>query len=103
MCENIRVPPWASLDLQVQTSKKDLCKNAIFFLTYHFKHVILKGAQKNRGGCFEYPQHMFWLRNIKKISYTPLTGDLTLIVFGSQKTCLAELDCSFKKYILGGK
>ena len=39
-------------------------------------------AQKNRLGSFEYPQHMFWLRNKKLFfSYTLLSGRLKLIFY----------------------
>ena len=40
----------------------------------------------HRDGSFEYPKHMFWLRNEKKISHVFLSGGLS-------RTNVYELDC----------
>ena len=34
---------------------------------------------------FEYPQHMFWLRNKKKISYALLSGGLNIAKLANEK------------------
>ena len=55
------------LAAQDQLSKNDLRKIAIIFFSINLNMRF--GAQKNRlidwDGSFEYPQHMFWLRNKK--------------------------------------
>ena len=37
----------------------------LHLFTYPSVLTCVLGAQKNRDGSFEYPQHMFWLRNKK--------------------------------------
>ena len=53
-------------------------KNCDYFLIHQFNMCF--GCSKepsHRDGSFEYPQHMFWLRNKKIIfSYTLLSGGL---------------------------
>ena len=79
--ETMRVPSWfwcdvywSSHDVTLSSNKglsryahkKNQRQIVIIFLPYY-----VLGAQKNRlkrDGSFEYPQHMFWLRN-KKIVF----------------------------------
>ena len=53
----------------LDTEKKIECKNVDIFLTIS-RNVCFECSKEpsHRGGSFEYPQHMFWLRN-KKINF----------------------------------
>ena len=53
-----------------------LAYNCNYYLTHQFKTCVM-GAQKT-SRSFEYPKHMFWLRNEKNIffQYTLLSGGL---------------------------
>ena len=63
----IRVPSISVLS-KSQLSKNNLLKIAIIFLSISLNMCL--GCSKkpsHRDGSFEYPQHIFWLRNKKNI------------------------------------
>ena len=41
--------------------------------------LVCSKEQSHRDGCFEYTQHMIWLRNKKTISYAFLSGGLLVL------------------------
>ena len=55
-----------NLDSYVEINKQNWRKIVNIFLSMGFD--ICFGCPKNRLGSFEYPQHVFWLRN-KKIDF----------------------------------
>ena len=63
-----------TIHAQGQSSKKFECKIGIIFLS--ISKNLCFGCSKessHRDDSFEYPQHMFWLRNKKKFSYALLS------------------------------
>ena len=63
-----------------QLSKNNLRKIAIIFLSISLNICFGRSKEpSHRDGSFEYPQHMFWLRNKKIIfSFALLSGGLVM-------------------------
>ena len=62
-------------------------ESRLYLHTYQFKHVFwsLKKEPSHWDGSFEYPQHMFWLRNKKKsVTHSYLGAWIKTISYISQ-------------------
>ena len=66
-------------------------KQKINFLPNNFKHIYLGGSKEQScsDGSFEYPQHMFWLRN-QKINVQLSIPICSLIMKKSNQTYYPE-------------
>ena len=61
---------------QVQIRKFYLCKSLIIFLSINL-NMCFGCSKEPSHGSFEYPQHMFWMRNKEKnFQYALLSGGL---------------------------
>ena len=92
---HLQIYPLYSFYFKVQLSKTFECKSVIIFLPNSLNRCF--GCSKDLthwDGSFEYPQHMFWLRNRNNFQITSLIWRPDTIIQGAhvRHKCLSLYD-----------